>query len=122
MSIELNLDYLSPRLMDKLGWSKEKATQQILNYKRCLWIRQKYPDVSFVPNKDIDQVWHNHILYTQRYAQDCQILFGTFLHHTPTQLTDDPEQNKQILTKSREKFLTIMTLYQMEFGEFPING
>jgi hypothetical protein len=42
-----------------------------------------YPNRSLVPSQDIDRVWHHHILDTMKYAQDCQMLFGYFLHHFP---------------------------------------
>lgn len=30
-----------------------------------------------------DHVWHYHILDTQKYAADCNTLFGKFIHHMP---------------------------------------
>jgi hypothetical protein len=30
-----------------------------------------------------DLIWHEHMLDTKRYAQDCGRLFGRFLHHVP---------------------------------------
>ncbi|NJN86389.1 MAG: hypothetical protein HC881_08865 [Leptolyngbyaceae cyanobacterium SL_7_1] len=39
--------------------------------------------MQLVPPDDIDQVWHYHILDTQKYATDCQHLFGYFIHHFP---------------------------------------
>jgi hypothetical protein len=42
-----------------------------------------YPHHKIVPTWEIDQVWHHHILDTHKYAQDCQWLFGYFVHHYP---------------------------------------
>jgi hypothetical protein len=42
-----------------------------------------YPNVPIVPNREIDQVWHQHILDTSKYDEDCQMLFGRVLHHFP---------------------------------------
>lgn len=36
-----------------------------------------------VPTRDIDTVWHYHILDTHKYASDCKVVFGYFLHHNP---------------------------------------
>ncbi|WP_205588317.1 glycine-rich domain-containing protein [Helicobacter vulpis] len=36
-----------------------------------------------MPPKDVDAFWHYHILDTQKCAQDCQEIFGYFLHHFP---------------------------------------
>jgi hypothetical protein len=30
-----------------------------------------------------DLFWHLHILDTNRYAKDCDVLFGHYLHHNP---------------------------------------
>lgn len=38
-----------------------------------------------VPTELADKVWHYHILDTQKYAADCNTLFGKFIHHTPNQ-------------------------------------
>lgn len=39
------------------------------------------------PTKDVDKVWHAHILYTRQYATDCLNYFGYFLHHQPHEAT-----------------------------------
>ncbi|MFM6129989.1 MAG: hypothetical protein ACKPBV_14885 [Sphaerospermopsis kisseleviana] len=31
----------------------------------------------------LDDYWHNHILDTRKYAEDCDLIFGFFLHHYP---------------------------------------
>jgi hypothetical protein len=35
------------------------------------------------PSKDVDAFWHGHILDTMKYAEDCDQVFGYFLHHFP---------------------------------------
>lgn len=35
------------------------------------------------PTKEVDEVWHSHILFTERYHKDCQEYFGSYFHHTP---------------------------------------
>lgn len=36
------------------------------------------------PREDADLFWHLHVLDTKKYAQDCHMLFGRFLHHVPS--------------------------------------
>lgn len=36
-----------------------------------------------------DLVWHMHILHTQKYAEDCAMLFGKMLHHDPSLFGED---------------------------------
>ena len=39
--------------------------------------------LQMVPNGDIDEIWHMHILDTRAYMADCNALFGEYLHHYP---------------------------------------
>lgn len=69
---------------DGPGWSVERihATEQL--YKEFLYlcvvcdVRQL-----IVPTKDIDEMWHHHILDTWKYADDCNRFLGGFVHHFP---------------------------------------
>jgi hypothetical protein len=38
---------------------------------------------TLVPTKAIDDVWHFHILDTQKYIEDCMELHGAVVHHFP---------------------------------------
>ena len=64
------------------GWSVDRIEKAELDYKRYLAIT-KATQFQPVPNGDIDRFWHEHILDTRRYAEDCFELFGGFLHHYP---------------------------------------
>lgn len=67
-----------------LGWDLQRAKLSIEQYRRWLWLNAVYDDVNLSPSKDVDQVWHMHILDTRKYADDCARLFGgRFLHHNP---------------------------------------
>ncbi|MGL2409047.1 glycine-rich domain-containing protein [Helicobacter pylori] len=52
-------------------------------YKNFLVLQMVYKDVDFVPNGMIDEAWHQHILDTAKYREDCNMLFGRFLEHYP---------------------------------------
>ena len=65
------------------GWSQERVNSALLRYMRFLCLISLYPNMAFVPTKEIDRVWHHHVLDTGKYARDCQMLFGNFLHHFP---------------------------------------
>jgi hypothetical protein len=71
-----------------------------------------YPNRSLVPSQDIDHVWHHHILDTMKYAQDCQMLFGYFVHHFPYfgQRGESDRQNLQMAFKQTQ------SLFQEHFG------
>jgi hypothetical protein len=52
-------------------------------YRQWLSLKLVYPEKNIVPNEIIDGFWHAHILDTAKYAEDCNYLFGAFLHHYP---------------------------------------
>ncbi|MEA2570762.1 MAG: hypothetical protein QOI24_2763 [Acidobacteriota bacterium] len=52
-------------------------------YQRFWVLCKMYPTEPIVPSKAIDKVWHQHVLNTRQYDNDCQAYFGRFLHHTP---------------------------------------
>jgi len=34
-------------------------------------------------SREVDQVWHTHIIFTKNYAAFCDQVFGEFIHHDP---------------------------------------
>lgn len=86
-------------------------------YRRFLVLHALYPNEDFVPTKQIDEFWHQHILDTRNYAQDCEFLFGHFLHHDPyfgINGDDDRLRNEQA-------FAWTQAIWQSTFGE-PLLG
>jgi hypothetical protein len=65
------------------GWSREMVDRMEVEYKQFLTLLVKYPDATIAPSKDVDAFWHGHILDTMKYAEDCEQVFGYFLHHFP---------------------------------------
>src|SRR2546428_152415 len=82
----LDLDPIKLKLMDPeegQGWSREYADRMELAYKRFLILLTTHPEETLAPSKDVDKFWHGHILDTLKYADDCDTVFGRFLHHFP---------------------------------------
>jgi hypothetical protein len=52
-------------------------------YRNFLYLVGLYPSEELVPTEAIDEFWHYHILDTLKYHADCQMLFGSYLHHFP---------------------------------------
>ena len=65
------------------GWSLQKVEDVEGQYRRFLFLNYKYPERQIVPSKEVDDFWHCHILDTRKYANDCERIFGCFLHHFP---------------------------------------
>jgi len=82
----LDLDPIKLKLMDGeegQGWSREYADRMELAYRRFLTLLAIHPEETLAPGKDVDKFWHGHILDTLKYAEDCERVFGCFLHHFP---------------------------------------
>jgi len=112
----LDLDPIKLKLMDPeegQGWSREYADQMEVAYKRYLTLLAKFPDETIAPTKDVDKFWHGHILDTMKYAEDCENMFGYFLHHFPY-FGMRGEQDAADLRAASERMHEI---YEREFGE-----
>jgi len=80
----LDLSVVKARLMRESCWDETRANTAVTEYKRFL-IMSKLSDAGATvkPCKDVDEVWHTHILFTRMYHRDCETVFGRYLHHTP---------------------------------------
>jgi hypothetical protein len=82
----LNFDRIKNKLMiteDGEKWTIELCDIAEREYKRLLTLIKLYPKTNFVPTKLMDKFWHQHILDTIAYKNDCENVFGFFLHHFP---------------------------------------
>lgn len=91
-------------------WEQSDAFKCCQLYKNFLLLQKKYLPMPLVPTREIDEFWHNHILYTRNYFQDCMNIFGHYLHHDPASPTETPLN----LTKN---FLQTKELYLQEFKQ-----
>lgn len=64
-------------------WTPEQTEVAIGDYRAFLYLVHLYPDRLHIPSPQIDTVIHCHVLITDKYVQDCQLLFGEYLHHLP---------------------------------------
>ena len=112
----LDLDAIKVKLMDREqghGWTREYADRMETAYKRYLTLLVKFPDVTIAPTKEMDKFWHAHILDTLKYAEDCQTIFGKFLHHFPYYgMRGEADQQA-----SKAAGDAMAHLYEQEFGE-----
>lgn len=84
---KIDLEQIKLKLRLRLGWSKEKA--ELHSWEYVQFLHQFVGDRSVKarpPSNDIDEVWHQHILYTRKYAEDCKRFIGFFLHHEPDKI------------------------------------
>lgn len=112
----LDLDPIKVKLMgtdEGHGWSREYADRMEVAYRRFLTLLVTHPETTVAPSKEIDKFWHAHILDTMKYAEDCQQVFGYFLHHFPYFGLRGADDAAQLAQAGQD----MERLYQQEFGE-----
>lgn len=108
---QLDLGFLVRRLVDREKWAQEDAKEAVRRYKNFLILIFKYPNELLAPAPDMDEAWHAHILFTQKYTAACQEIFGGYLHHTPAEGSAS-EQKTMIDAQQNTS-----RLYRKEFNE-----
>src|SRR6267143_1144415 len=113
----LDLESVKVRAMDPElgeGWTREYVERIERGYKTYLTMLAKYPDHAedILLSKDVDEFWHTHILQTIKYTEDCETVFGKYLHHAPHigEVTQTDVQKRTALAEKTRH------LYEREFG------
>lgn len=117
----LDLEPIVVKLMDPVegkGWSLEKALATTSEYRKFLFLvglaMQTNDSEPVVPWGGVDEVWHTHILDTEKYHQDCEQLFGRFLHHFPYYGMRGETDRNNLVDSARRTLEKVL----MHFGEF----
>ena len=113
---------------ERIKWKMENSPENcslsfdtidlaIVEYKRFLTLRMENPGVKISPTKLMDEVWHFHILDTNKYRDDCQNLFGRFIDHHPSY---GPFESVEVQESLAASFESMKALYQERFGSDPV--
>jgi hypothetical protein len=112
----LDLEPILVKLMDSNSgesWSLDYARYVESWYRRFLLLSFKFRNRSIVINDAIDTFWHYHILDTRKYADDCNVIFGYFLHHFPYFGLRGEEDARNL----QDCYKQTVDLFRNEFGE-----
>lgn len=101
----IDLTRVMDRVMAETGISKAEAEVAEDLYRKFLTLKFLHPEQTIVPTRLVDEVWHNHVLFTRQYMADCELLFGKYMHHEPT-------ADASLV----ENFARTSALYEYEFG------
>ncbi len=114
-----NLNFMRLRNKNTQGdeaiMSSEKWDSSEREYRRFLALKVIHPDTALVPSKQVDAIWHAHILDTRAYREDCQAMFGRFMDHYPYFGINGEEDYKML----QEAFAETIDLYEAQFGPYP---
>jgi hypothetical protein len=114
----LDFSMICRKQMEEYGWTPEACAEAEELYRKFLALNVRYPDRKICPNGPTDEFWHAHILDTQKYAADCQFLFGGMLHHYPYFGMRGPEDRADL----ERAFAETIDLFIRHFGVDPTAG
>jgi hypothetical protein len=110
--MNLDLSKVKFRLINpqKHGMSGQSADDAINAFKRFFFLAG-VEGPPLVPTKEIDDVWHEFLMFTLDYEKTCRTLFGKFIHHEPSMGT--PEET----TLMKNAFKRTQELHQKHFNQ-----
>jgi hypothetical protein len=110
-----NIDFsqIISKMVTRDGWIQEDAQETCKQYRNYIFLNKKYSDILLPPSLDIDLFWHEHILDTQKYIYDCNIIFGRYLHHYPYFGIDGKSTESDV----EQQFKIMQDLYFNEFSK-----
>ena len=106
----LNLGPIRFKLMSNespVKWDETFAKQVEEEYRKFLTLTLEAGGQPVVPDGLLDVYWHQHILDTEKYAEDCNIIFGKFIHHFPyfgLRGDEDQAELQESFKKTVEKY------------------
>lgn len=108
----LDLSNIARKAAQNNEWDNNQTSYAIDWYLKHLYLCVKYPNLPIAAiSKSADEMWHQHILDTRKYATDCNQIAGRFLNHTP--IYGKPS-DFEIAAYSNT-----LNLYKIEFGMEP---
>jgi hypothetical protein len=97
------------------GYSQAHLDLLEAEYRKFLALRLAHPEASIVPCKIVDEMWHQHILDTIAYRDDCDAIFGRFMDHYPYFGMRGPEDAEAL----GDAYEETLGYYRLAFGEPP---
>lgn len=101
------------KIARKLGWQTDFALRAIDEYRKFVYLGVTSPH-EVTPPKAIDQVWHEHQLFTRGYREFCRDVLGRHFDHSPELI---PSAGQTALFSAQ--YLATLDLYEREFNRVP---
>ena len=103
-----------PRLvkycMKKYNWTEAQASDSVDRYEKLFKLFGK--GTSIVPTKEIDDVWHLHMLDPVSYSESCKAYHNKIVGHNP-----ELEDSEEAKSKLHSLFLTTAKIWKEAYGE-----
>jgi len=106
LDLEYIIEFMCAKRYPLPQWSLSDARYCCQLYKNFLILLKKHHPEFLVPTREIDEFWHNHILYTKNYCNDSLAIFGHYLHHDPASPEEDPQILVNAYLKTKQYYLS----------------
>lgn len=120
----IDLRGVKDKLRSKKGWwwlfwnDLDKLEAE---YRKFLYLIAEDPTKTVVPwTQALDDFWHEHILDTRKYQEDCDKIFGKLIHHNPNLPKGTEEHTKAV--KSTKKSYQSNFKSKSSSGSSPIDS
>lgn len=101
------------KLARKIGWSQKFARRAIAEYKKFIYLGI-VSDFPVTPPKVIDQVWHEHLLFSKAYRDFCRETLQRDFDHNPEIV---PSASQTAVYE--KQYDATLALYESEFDMLP---
>ncbi len=106
----IKFSLVSPK--GSIGWTRQRADETEKKYRQFLFLIAANRGALIPPTQDIDTFWHAHILDSVKYHDDCQLIFGFYLHHFPYHGVRSEQDAKDL----KQAFIVAQKLWFDAFG------
>lgn len=101
------------KIARKRGWNNAFALRALAEYKKFVYLGI-ISEFVVTPSRVIDQVWHQHLLFSKAYRSFCQDVIQYDFDHNPELMPLEDQTS----TFSAQ-YLDTIELYKTEFGYAP---
>lgn len=98
-------------LRERMGYSDPELLEEVREeYVRYMSLVAAHPDMTLPTCKEVDDLWHAHLLCTHQYLEMCGAIGAGFIHHNPCLSSD---AGTIVGSYNRDT----LGLYRAQFGE-----
>ena len=80
---DYDLWFIVERVRDKGTLSAQQADEALAEFKKYMALIALGHTALGMHSSDVDEIWHNFILFTREYAEFCEKICGQMIHHRP---------------------------------------
>ena len=115
-TVTISVDLVTAARKSEDGFFSSLPDNEVIEaatrYEKFLTLVQRYPDTLVSPSRDIDEMWHLHMLHPIAYYHDCMANFGEIIDHNGG--FGNEAYEVPVLTAT---FQYTAALWEKEFGE-----